>query len=195
MPKTQKGSPTDELDKQMIAAAEDFHRLDGKAVEVVAKWWNKWYLRTGHKRLGRLLGKTEKRRRNKQPTRGRSNGKITFDPLISARVVDNGESCLIRSIESEDLPLFSFGNTYPNIEIRVNKTHPFGRTFWQCLSDERLANREEYLGVMSAFLVAWWNVEHNHELDSSRALSRDIRYDVSRAMSNSSRGSRVQLVE
>jgi len=43
------------MDKAAEEAAKELETLDVEAVRVVAGWWKKWYLKAGHKRLGRLL--------------------------------------------------------------------------------------------------------------------------------------------
>jgi hypothetical protein len=52
--------PTDDQMREMDNAAADAkkelmeHLDDWRAIDV-AKWWAAWYLKAGHKRLGRLL--------------------------------------------------------------------------------------------------------------------------------------------
>ncbi len=49
---------------KMDAAAEeaekDLGTLDRAAIEVVAAWWLKWYMKAGHKRLGRIMVRVAK---------------------------------------------------------------------------------------------------------------------------------------
>lgn len=62
-----------ELLKSMDEAAEkaaldllETRRLsddNAKAVRLVAEWWVKWYMKAGHKRLGRILVKIAKEAR------------------------------------------------------------------------------------------------------------------------------------
>ncbi len=54
----------DELMEAMDAAAflarqelEQMVKEDPAMVKKMAAWWNKWYLKAGHKRLGRVLSK------------------------------------------------------------------------------------------------------------------------------------------
>ena len=44
-----------EMDAAAEKAAGELEKLNRKAVEELAAFWQKWYLHTGHKRLGRLL--------------------------------------------------------------------------------------------------------------------------------------------
>lgn len=47
-----------DMDKAAIEARGELDTLDPEAIKVVREWWLKWYLRSGHKRLGRaLIGK------------------------------------------------------------------------------------------------------------------------------------------
>ncbi|HDD43691.1 MAG TPA: hypothetical protein ENG63_02360 [Candidatus Desulfofervidus auxilii] len=45
----------EEMDKAAENAKEELKNLNEEAVIQVAQWWNKWYLKAGHKRLGRIL--------------------------------------------------------------------------------------------------------------------------------------------
>lgn len=45
----------EKMDAAADQAAEELHDMDAKDVEPVARWWKKWYLKAGHKRLGRAL--------------------------------------------------------------------------------------------------------------------------------------------
>lgn len=52
--------PKDENLREMDEAAEEAKRelmtnVDHWSARALASWWAKWYLRAGHKRLGRLL--------------------------------------------------------------------------------------------------------------------------------------------
>ena len=60
--------PGEERDKELIiakmdeaatAAEKELAGLDAEAVIAVREWWRKYYLQAGHKRLGRILVKTE----------------------------------------------------------------------------------------------------------------------------------------
>lgn len=52
---------------EMDAAAEEAERdlatLDQAAVEAVAEWWARWFMKAGHKRLGRIMVKVAKKKR------------------------------------------------------------------------------------------------------------------------------------
>lgn len=55
-----KGNVLAEMDAAAVEAEKDLSTVDQAAVETVAAWWAKWYLKAGHKRLGRLLVKIAK---------------------------------------------------------------------------------------------------------------------------------------
>ena len=51
---------TKSMDEAAIEAQNDFvEMVDQEALEKsrIVEWWNKWYLKAGHKRLGRILVK------------------------------------------------------------------------------------------------------------------------------------------
>ena len=52
------GNVSAQLELATAAAIAEFPK-DGTAQDV-AKWWAKWYLQAGHKRLGRFLAQTGK---------------------------------------------------------------------------------------------------------------------------------------
>ena len=50
-----------EMDAAAGEAEKDLTTLDQAAVETVAAWWSKWYMKAGHKRLGRIMVKVAKK--------------------------------------------------------------------------------------------------------------------------------------
>lgn len=55
----------DELMERMDAEAalakrelDELIKSNPQAVKLMAAWWNSWYAKAGHKRLGRILAKT-----------------------------------------------------------------------------------------------------------------------------------------
>lgn len=52
----------EEMDAAAKQAEEELKQLDQKTIDAVAEWWAKWYLKAGHKRLGRILVKKYKER-------------------------------------------------------------------------------------------------------------------------------------
>ena len=47
-----------------LAEAELRDFSDDADVELIIKWWNNWFMKSGHKRLGRLLVKRYKKNLN-----------------------------------------------------------------------------------------------------------------------------------
>ena len=46
----------EQMDEDALDAREEPERhLDGWQARDVALWWKRWYLRAGHKRLGRIM--------------------------------------------------------------------------------------------------------------------------------------------
>jgi len=50
-----KGEVLEEMDAFAIDAQNDLVNLDQDAVDKVREWWEKWYGKAGHKRLGKVL--------------------------------------------------------------------------------------------------------------------------------------------
>ena len=51
-----------EMDAAAKEAEKDLATLDQAAVQTIAAWWSKWYLKAGHKRLGRIMVKLSKKK-------------------------------------------------------------------------------------------------------------------------------------
>jgi hypothetical protein len=57
-----KGAVLAEMDAAAREAEKDLATLDQAAVETVAAWWSKWFMKAGHKRLGRIMVKVAKKK-------------------------------------------------------------------------------------------------------------------------------------
>jgi hypothetical protein len=51
-----------EMDTAAGEAEIDLATLNQAAVQTVANWWLKWYMKAGHKRLGRIMVKIAKKK-------------------------------------------------------------------------------------------------------------------------------------
>jgi hypothetical protein len=58
----EKGTVLAEMDAAAREAERDLATIDQAAVETVAAWWLKWYMKAGHKRLGRMMVKVAKKK-------------------------------------------------------------------------------------------------------------------------------------
>jgi len=58
----EKGTVLAEMDAAAREAERDLATIDQAAVETVAAWWLKWYLKAGHKRLGRMMVKVARKK-------------------------------------------------------------------------------------------------------------------------------------
>ena len=57
-----KGAVLAKMDAAAEEAEKDLATLDRAAVETLATWWLRWYMKAGHKRLGRIMVKLAKRK-------------------------------------------------------------------------------------------------------------------------------------
>ena len=57
-----KGAVLAKMDAAAEEAEKDLENFDRAAVETLAAWWLKWYMKAGHKRLGRIMVKLAKRK-------------------------------------------------------------------------------------------------------------------------------------
>ena len=44
-----------EMDSAAVEAENNLADVSNEAIIEIGKWWNKWYMKAGHKRLGRVL--------------------------------------------------------------------------------------------------------------------------------------------
>jgi hypothetical protein len=51
-----------EMDAAAQEAEKELVTLDQTAVQTIAAWWSKWYMKAGHKRLGRIMVKLAKKK-------------------------------------------------------------------------------------------------------------------------------------
>ena len=57
----EKGTVLAEMDAAAGEVEKDLKTIDQAAVETIAAWWLKWYMKAGHKRLGRIMVKLAKK--------------------------------------------------------------------------------------------------------------------------------------
>ena len=57
-----KGTVLAKMDAAAEEAERDLSTLDQAAVERIAAWWLKWYMKAWHKRLGRIMVKIAKKK-------------------------------------------------------------------------------------------------------------------------------------
>jgi len=53
------------MDRAAIEAGEELDQIPRETILPIAEWWSKWYLKAGHKRLGRILVSIAKEANNK----------------------------------------------------------------------------------------------------------------------------------
>jgi len=58
----EKGAVLAEMNAAAEEAEKDLATLDQAAVETIAAWWAKWYMKAGHKRLGRIMVRLAKKK-------------------------------------------------------------------------------------------------------------------------------------
>ena len=57
----EKGTVLAEMDAAAGEAEKDLKTIDQATVKTIAAWWLKWYMKAGHKRLGRIMVKLAKK--------------------------------------------------------------------------------------------------------------------------------------
>ena len=167
------------------SAINELEALDQLGVQIIGSWWMKWYLKVGHRRLGRNLiralksaPKSSKRHTKTSKQMIRNDDAI---PKDLPRVVGNIEKFVFTAGDLDSKLAFSFSNSYPTVKVILNRNHDLFESLSNQILTE-LDNSREKRPLIS-MLAAWWQLERSHEIDSVRQQMQDIRFDLSRAMS------------
>lgn len=53
------------MDNAAADAENDLINYSGESIDIIADWWGKWYIKAGHRRLGRILAQIDKENKQK----------------------------------------------------------------------------------------------------------------------------------
>ena len=119
-----KASP-EKMDKARDEAAAALTRMPQDAVRLMADWWNQWYMKAGHRRLGRLLltKKSVSRRSQKKHT-GNDRGRDDSSRDLRARITDLGSHFVLEEAQLDSSAFFAVNEVAAEIRIILNSNHP-----------------------------------------------------------------------
>ena len=183
-----KASPED-MDKALDEAAAVLARLPQDAVSLVANWWNQWYIRAGHRRLGRLL--LTKRRVSTPPQRQRvDRGHVADNSSgdLKARIVDLGPHYVLAEAHLDSSAFFVVDEVAAEIRIILNSNHPAYKTIASALhrnsdkKDGEVDRPSEECEILLKLLIGWAEVERQQPHGSRRINTQTAREDWGRAV-------------
>ena len=183
-----KASP-EEMDKGRDEAAVALARLPQSAVGLVANWWNQWYIKAGHRRLGRLL-LTKKGTSNSPKKRqvGDSHVKSNSSGDLRARIVDSGSRYVLAEAHLDSAAFFVVHEVGAEIRIVLNSSHPAYKTIASALQHNSNRKGEEAdvsveeREVLLKLLLGWAEVERHQPHGSRRTRTQMAREDWGRAV-------------
>ena len=129
------------MDADTARASDELESASFNTIAGFASWWNKWYLKAGHKRLGRLMVRIAKAQKNftaknvSQMTTNFSTIASNSKEIVSSEVDLKFQFCS-RNVDSMAffIPIVEGGS----VLIAINVSHPAFRQINQILQSINL---------------------------------------------------------
>jgi hypothetical protein len=175
-------------------AKSDLNSIDQEDIVIVKNWWSSWYLKIGHRRLGRaLLRSGTQSAKSRGVTQGRDNPNVREPSSNSEIKVEIDERYEIRSSELYDGTIFGCYSYPPKTSIVLNQLHPMHDQFFRQVKSELSRNDNENQPLIS-LLIAWAEVELSYTSDSTKERIEQIRYDISRVAKSGRTPNNVAII-
>ena len=175
----------EEMDHHRDRAASALQSMPSEAVSTIADWWNQWYLRAGHKRLGRLL-RTEASSRDQRPTAGPKQA-THYSSELRARTVSSGVKCSYTEAPLDTPAMFSVQTRGGEVRVVLNTSHPAHSYLKAALdqsnshqlnaSKSSVGNSGEGVRLL---IEAWARYEDEQPTGPLRSRAQDARLDWGR---------------
>ena len=183
-----RASPED-MDKARDEAEAALSRMPQDTVRLVATWWNQWYRKTGHKRLGRLL--LTKRGKSKSARRQHVGNDLVVDGSfgdLRARITDLGSQFVLAEAQLDSSAFFVIDEVAAEIRIILNSNHPAYKTIASVLrsslhqKDDKVDRPTKESEILLKLLIGWAEVERHQPHGSRRTHTQMAREDWGRAV-------------
>ena len=181
-------SPED-MDKARDEAEAALSRMPQDTVRLVANWWNQWYVKAGHRRLGRLL--LTKRGKSKSARRQHVGNDLVVDDSfgdLQARITDLGSQFVLAEAQLDSSAFFVVDEVAAEIRIILNSSHPAYRTIASALhhnsdqKDGEVDRPSEEREILLKLLIGWAEVERHQPHGTRRTHTQMAREDWGRAV-------------
>ena len=191
--------PFDNYSKEQIEHMEGQAKIELATIPMaellsVRIWWNKWFLKIGHRRLGRALLRSGPRKGRSSQTQIRNDSQndrnIRLDPTMTVEVDQRFE---IRSGELLDGTMFSCFSYPGRTEVILNQLHPMHDSILSSIQSE-MSEKDELQRPMLNLLLAWAEIELSHTSTETRERMEQIRFDVSRVIRSGRLSNDVAIV-
>ncbi len=177
----------DKMDIARDKARTALGKLPYDTVRTMAKWWNRWYTKAGHRRLGRLLlgyRPSANTRTNRQKTRMHARNEIVHG--LKAHIVDDGVDYSVRRENYDSAAFFDVREIVGEIQIVLNSAHPVCKMIEQSIEGPtgNLDLREKFdssnVRAIALTLQAWCNLERRLPIGERKRRARELREDWGR---------------
>ena len=183
-----KASPED-MDRARDEAEAALTRLPQDAVRLIADWWNQWYIKAGHRRLGRLLlTKKSASRLSQKKHAGNDRGEDGSSKDLRARITDVGAHFVLEEAQLDSSAFFVVDEVAAEIRIILNTSHPAYKTITSVLSNsmdqrfDKVAMPSKESEILIKLLIGWAEVERHQPHGARRIHTQRAREDWGRAV-------------
>lgn len=181
-------SPQD-MDKARDAAAAALTRMPQDAVQLMANWWHQWYMKAGHRRLGRLLLTKKGALKSTQKEHiGNDHGAEDSSRVLKARMTDLGSHFVFEEAQLDSSAFFAVNEVAAEIRIILNSNHPAHEIISSALRGNLEHIDEESVGpsneseILLKLLIGWAEVERHQPCGSRKTHTQMAREDWGRAV-------------
>ena len=179
----------EDMDKARDEAAEALARMPQDTVRLMANWWHQWYMKAGHKRLGRLLlTKKQVPSKSRRKRTGRDNLSGDSSGDLRARITDLGSRYVLEEAHLDSSAFFVIDEVGAEIRIVLNSNHPAHKTIVSALRhnlNQRNGQADgpnEERDILLQLLIGWAEVERQQPHGSRRNNTQSAREDWGRAV-------------
>ena len=179
----------EDMDKARDEAAAALTRMPQDAVQLMADWWNQWYMKAGHKRLGRLLlTKKQVPRSSRRKRKGKDNFSGGSSGDLRARITDLGSHYVLEEANLDSSAFFVVDEVAAGIRIVLNSSHPAHKTIVSALRHNLNQRNGEADGpneereILLKLLIGWAEVERQQPHGVRKNNTQSAREDWGRAV-------------
>ena len=188
MARSRKASPED-MDRARDEAAAALSQMSQDAVRLVANWWNQWYMKAGHRRLGRLLLTKQGALKSTQKQHvGNDRGAENSSRGLRARITDLGSHFVLEEAQLDSSAFFAVKEAAAEIRIILNSNHPAHETITSALrgrlehNDDESVRPSKESEIILKLLIGWAEVERHQPHGSRKIHTQMAREDWGRAV-------------
>lgn len=173
-----------DMDAYAAEASKELAGLEDARIADVAGWWKRWYLKTGHKRLGRLMN-AYKSPAHLPAHDSSSNGQHS-NPAPDAIIIDDGTEFVFQQKAMDTARFIAVKHSGAVVSIDLNTQHPLHRYISSSAEQEKAAQHDESVlpdaeEGLRILLMAWASYELSEPAGIRRERAEATAIDWGRA--------------